>query len=602
MVRQFDENKIIGELLLARGLVSREQIESALYVQNQKPHLRIGEILLSMGLLSIEQLDHILSEHLSHQFIGTLLLSQGFISQEQLSHAVAEQERLGKKFGEVLTDLGYVTKFQLERLLATQRTLRRPKSAPTVFSDNLFKKTKIVATIGPASASEEMIRALIQAGVNIFRFNFSHGKHEDHAAIIALVRQIALEKAVTVGILQDIQGPKIRLGNVLGSPQLQQGDIYRLKPGRGECTAEIGYVSYDRLLEDVEPGAAILIDDGRLELSVEKKEQDCLACRVLTGGMLSSNKGVNFPGSFLKISVLTDKDKEDLIFGIKQEVDFIAASFIQTAADVMEVRNFIKEQGGKNFLIAKIERREAVQALQEIIAAADGVMVARGDLGVEFNPEDVPLIQKQIIRQANIAGKPVITATQMLDSMLNSPRPSRAEASDVANAILDGTDAVMLSNETAVGKYPLEAVRTMSRIIFKVEEMDSRLRVEDTETQRDITESLTAAATDLASEICAAAIIIPSFSGNSARLVARFRPSTLILAVSSSPSVCRQMMLVWGVYPICIEGSDDGTVHSNVIAYAVNSGILSAGNLVVIMDSVRTAAGRSRSLRVESVV
>lgn len=602
MSATYDDNRIIGELLVAKGYATTDQVTSALLVQGDKPHLRIGEILLSMGVITIEQLDSILSEHLSHQFIGSLLLSQGFISQEQLANATATQESSNRRFGEILLELGYVTDYQLNRLLNTQRLLRRPKTEFGRFGGR-FKKTKIVATLGPSCGTDDMVSKMILAGVNIFRINFSHGAFKDHQESIERVRRVAAKLNVTVGILQDIQGPKIRIGEVVGGKvQLVAGEILRLLPGDGPCDDKLCYVGYARLLEDIKPGAIILIDDGRIEAQVESVSDEGLITRVRVGGTLSSRKGVNFPGSYIHISVLTPKDRKDLLFGIQHDVDMVAASFIQTASDVVEVKEFLKENGGSAPVIAKIETREAVRTLQEILGVADGVMVARGDLGVEFQSEDVPLIQKQIIGQAIIAARPVITATQMLDSMVNAPRPTRAEASDVANAIIDGTDAVMLSNETAVGKYALETVETMCRIIQKAEAMDSRTKSDENESSRDIVEAITSAATNLAADIGAAAIIVPSYSGSSARLVSRLRKPTLIIANSSSAKVCRQMMLLWGVYPLHLEGEDTERMHPLTIERAMAEGYIAPGNLVVIMDSVQGAVGRSRCIRVETAV
>lgn len=602
MSATYDDNRIIGELLVSRGYVTIEQVQSALLIQSDKPHLRIGEIMLAMGLITIEQLDTILSDHLSHQFIGSLLLSQGFISQDQLANATNVQENSNRKFGEILLELGYITEYQLNRLLNTQKLLRRPRTEVGRLSGR-YKKTKIVATLGPSCSSDEMVASMIDAGVNVFRLNFSHGSYKDHQENIDRVRRVSNRMHVTVGILQDIQGPKIRIGEVVGGKiQLSTGTPLKLVPGDGPCTAELCHVGYARLVQDIKQGATVLIDDGRIEAVVEEVLDDGLMARVRVGGTLSSRKGVNFPGSYIHISVLTPKDRKDLLFGIESGVDIVAASFIQTAQDVIDVKEFLKTHGSTTPVIAKIETREAVRTLQEILGVADGVMVARGDLGVEFPSEDVPLIQKQIIGQAIIASRPVITATQMLDSMVNSPRPTRAEASDVANAIIDGTDAVMLSNETAVGQYALEAVETMCRIIHKAEAIDGRKNYQETESQRDIIEAITSAATQLASDIGAAAIIVPSYSGASARMVSRLRPRTLVVASSSDQRVCRQMILLWGVYPLHLEGGDAERMHPSTIVKALSEGLVSPGNLVVIMESVKGLAGRSRGIRVETVV
>jgi pyruvate kinase len=602
MNQDLDENRIIGELLISKGIVSRNQVTSALYIQGEKPHLRIGEVLLSMGLITIEELDRVLREHLSQQFIGSLLLSHGFMSQEQLAEAMATQEKTNQRLGEIAINLGYVTQYQLTAILEKQRLLRRPHLAE--MDEPLLgkKKTKLVATIGPSCASDEIVEKLMLGGVNIFRLNFSHGKHAEHLVSIERIRRVSQKLGITIGILQDIQGPKIRIGDVEGDEvELKAGSTFKLVTTPVTATAEIASVTYPRLLQDIKQGAIVLIDDGRLEVVVEAVTTEALVTRVKVGGKLKPRKGVNFPGTPLGISIITDKDKEDLKFGAQHNIDLVAASFVQSAADVLEVKAFLAEHGSKSPIIAKIERREAVYALQEILAVADGVMVARGDLGVEMPSEDVPLIQKQIIRQANIAGRPVITATQMLDSMINAPRPTRAEASDVANAILDGTDAVMLSNETAAGNYPLEAVATMCRIIAKTEHMQLGLPKNDMEPDghRQLSEAITGAVTHLATEINAAAIVVPSFSGATARLVSKYRPRCLIIATSSSQKVCRQMMLVWGVYPLHLTGDSPEELHPETVSIAMSQGLLNPGDLLVVMESVTGAAGRSRGLRVE---
>jgi pyruvate kinase len=603
MVNDLDENRIIGELLINKGIVSRNQIASALFIQQEKPHLRIGEILLSMGLISMEQLDRILRDHLSHQFIGSLLLSNGFISQEQLANAMAVQEQSGRRLGEILVELGYLTEYQLDALLHKQHALRRAPLAERTGAHSL-KKTKLVATLGPSCSTDEIIRKMIETGVNLFRLNFSHGTHADHAANIERVRRIAAEMHCTVGILQDIQGPKIRIGDVEGGEvQLVNGAKFELTNQPMIATAQMASVTYPRLLEDIPEGATILVDDGRIELRVVAVMERSLVTTVKVGGPLRPKKGVNFPGTPLGISVLTDKDKDDLIFGARNGMDWIAVSFVQSAEDILEVRSFLKQQGSRIPLVAKIERREAVYALQEILAVADGVMVARGDLGVEIEAEDVPVVQKQIIRQANIAGRPVITATQMLDSMIHAPRPTRAEASDVANAVLDGTDAVMLSNETAAGGFPVEAVETMCRIIDKAESINAHgTRHSQSEAQHQLAEAVTIAATQLASEVSAAAILVPSYSGSTARMVSRLRPSCLIVATSSSSEVCRQMSLLWGVYPLHLVGGSGEELDPRTISTAKERAFVKLNDLVVIMESVTGAAGRTRGIRVEKVV
>ncbi|MGL5032462.1 MAG: pyruvate kinase, partial [Microcystaceae cyanobacterium] len=339
----------------------------------------------------------------------------------------------------------------------------------------LPRRTKIVATIGPATQSKEVLRELIQAGATTFRLNFSHGNHEDHHNSIRLIRQVAFELNQPVGILQDLQGPKIRVGKFLNETQsieLKNGDPFILTSRSVECCQGMSSITYQYLTEEVPEGARILLDDGKLEMRVEKidKEQKDLHCRVVVGGTLSSNKGVNFPGVYLSVKALTEKDKEDLMFGLDQGVDWIALSFVRNPEDIDEIKGLIASAGKSVPVIAKIEKHEAIADMQAILEKCDGVMVARGDLGVELPAEDVPILQKRLIKKANELGIPVITATHMLDSMVSNPRPTRAEVSDVANAILDGTDAVMLSNETAIGKFPVEAVAMMATIAERIEQ------------------------------------------------------------------------------------------------------------------------------------
>src|SRR6476646_2943714 len=338
---------------------------------------------------------------------------------------------------------------------------------------NSLRRTKIVATIGPATSSPEVLRALIEAGATTLRLNFSHGTHEDHQRSIRLIRQTAFELNQSVGILQDLQGPKIRLGRFeTGSIFVQKGDRFTLTSHPVPGSQEISSVTYEPLADEVPCGSTILLDDGKVEMVVEKvdKEKRELNCRVVVGGTLSNNKGVNFPGVYLSIKALTDKDRKDLMFGLDQGVDWIALSFVRNPQDVLEIKELISNAGKQVPVIAKIEKHEAIEQMEDILCLCDGVMVARGDLGVELPAEDVPILQKRLIATANRVGIPVITATQMLDSMVNNPRPTRAEISDVANAIIVGTDAVMLSNETAVGSYPVEAVATMARIAERIEQ------------------------------------------------------------------------------------------------------------------------------------
>jgi pyruvate kinase len=340
-----------------------------------------------------------------------------------------------------------------------------------------LRRTKIVATIGPATSSPEMLKAIIEAGATTLRLNFSHGTHADHQRNIRLIRQTAFELNKPVAILQDLQGPKIRLGKFEnGSIVLAKGDPFILTNRPVVGMQEISCVTYEYLADEVPVGSRIMLDDGRVEMLVEdiNREKGDLYCRVTVGGTLSNNKGVNFPGVYLSIKAMTEKDREDLIFGLDQGVDWVALSFVRNPQDMIEIKELISNTGKQVPVIAKIEKHEAIEQMEAVLALCDGVMVARGDLGVELPAEDVPILQKRLIATANRLGIPIITATQMLDSMVSNPRPTRAEVSDVANAILDGTDAVMLSNETAVGKFPVEAVATMARIAERIEQEEAQ--------------------------------------------------------------------------------------------------------------------------------
>ena len=455
--------------------------------------------------------------------------------------------------------------------------------APMAVPD-LMRRTKIVATIGPATESPEMLRRLIEAGATTFRLNFSHGDHEDHAARIATIRQVAHELGVHIGILQDLQGPKIRLGRFEGGPiTLATGDPFTLTSREVACNQSIANVTYGRLAEEVTSGSRILLDDGRVEMVVEEVDlpSQTLHCSVTVGGVLSNNKGVNFPDVQLSIRALTDKDRSDLAFGLKQGVDWVALSFVRNPSDMQEIRELIRSHGYDTPVVAKIEKFEAIDAIDAILPLCDGVMVARGDLGVEMPAEEVPLLQKDLIRKANSLGIPVITATQMLDSMVSCPRPTRAEVSDVANAILDGTDAVMLSNESAVGDYPVEAVATMAQIARRIER-DYPLRVLDSHMATTIPNAICQAVSSIARQLNAAAILPLTKTGSTARSVSKFRPSTPILAITSDVDVARQLQLVWGVNPLVIqEQKSSGRTFSVAMAEAQAMGLLHDGDLVV---------------------
>lgn len=476
-----------------------------------------------------------------------------------------------------------------------------------MLSLNNPRRTKIVATVGPATLEPSTLRQLIKAGATTLRINFSHGTQQDHQKAIRLIRQTAFELDQPVGILQDLQGPKIRLGKFAeGQIELKKGDAYILTSRPVECNREIGYVSYDKLAQEVPVNATILLDDGKVEMKVEAvdKENRDLRCRVIVGGKLSSNKGVNFPGVFLSVKALTPKDRDDLMFGLDQGVDWIALSFVRNPQDILEIKDIIASAGKSIPVIAKIEKHEAIEQMDAILSLCDGAMVARGDLGVELPAEDVPILQKRLIATANRLGIPIITATQMLDSMVNNPRPTRAEVSDVANAILDGTDAVMLSNETAVGSYPVEAVETMATIACRIEqEQQTNIFNTKKRTKRSITHAISAAVGQIASQLGASAIMTLTKTGATARNVSKFRPKTPILAITPHVYVARRLQLVWGVKPLLVLDLSSATqTFQAAINVAQEKQWLSAGDLVVMTaGTLQGVAGSTDLIKVELV-
>lgn len=484
-------------------------------------------------------------------------------------------------------------------------------------SQNFFRRTKIVATIGPACANPQTLREMILAGATTFRLNFSHGSHEVHQNTIRLIRQTENELNQPIGILQDLQGPKIRLGkfecNVSpaekgqgkGFIDLKTGDLYTLTSRDVECNEKISFVSCEGvdLSQEVPLNSTILLDDGKVEMRVKEvdKIQKDLICEVVVGGRLSSNKGVNFPGVYLSVKALTEKDKQDLIFGLDQRVDWVALSFVRNPEDLKEIKDLIASAGKSVPVIAKIEKHEAIEQMEEVLSLCDGVMVARGDLGVELPAEDVPMLQKRLIRTANRLGIPIITATQMLDSMATNPRPTRAEVSDVANAILDGTDAVMLSNETAVGHYPVEAVKMMAKIADRIEQEQNRTSYDDMNTS--IPNAIAGAVSKIAEELNASAIMTLTKTGSTARNVSKFRPKNPILAVTPHVSVSRQLQLVWGVRTLLVlDLPGVKTVFEAALSVAQEKKLLKDGNLVVMTaGSVQGVAGSTDLIKVQIV-
>ncbi|MEM7062900.1 MAG: pyruvate kinase [Cyanobacteria bacterium P01_B01_bin.77] len=469
-----------------------------------------------------------------------------------------------------------------------------------------LRRTKIVSTIGPVTQNSETLRSLIEAGATTLRLNFSHGTHDDHQRSIRLIRQISFELNQPVGILQDLQGPKIRLGKFEnGSIRLKTGDSFILTSRPMPGTQTISSVTYEPLVKEVPTGAIILLDDGKVEMRVVSKdmERHNLNCEVVVGGKLSNSKGVNFPGVYLSIKALTDKDKVDLAFGLDQGVDWVALSFVRNPQDVLEIKEIIANAGKRVPVIVKIEKHEAIEQMEAILSLSDGVMVARGDLGVELPAEDVPILQKRLIATANRLGIPVITATQMLDSMVSNPRPTRAEVSDVANAILDGTDAVMLSNETAVGEYPVEAVATMAKIAMRTEKEQITQNSSETAASRTIPNAISQAVGQIASQLDAAAIMSLTKTGATARNVSKFRPRTPILAVTPHTEVARRLQLVWGIKPLLVvDLPSSNQTFQSAVNVAQEKELLHDGDLVVMTaGTLQGVSGSTDLIKVELV-
>ena len=418
---------------------------------------------------------------------------------------------------------------------------------------NLGKKTKIVCTIGPVSESHDKLALLVEAGMNVMRLNFSHGSFDEHQRRVDEIRKIMKKTGKTVAILQDLCGPKIRIGT-FKDPYitLHEGAIFTLTTDElVDGTQERVHINYPELPKEVKAGSIIMIQDGTKKLEVVEIKGNDVITKVMVGGRLSSRKGVNVPGANLSVNSLTDKDKVDVTFGIKNKVDFVALSFVRRASDVSELREILKQAGSTARIIAKIETPEAVENFDAILALTDGVMVARGDLAIEIPAEEVPLVQKMIINKCNAAGKPVITATQMLESMIKNPVPTRAEVSDIANAIIDGTDAIMLSEETTMGDYPVEAVKLMTRVAVRVEkEVYTRDTIAEYNETHDVTDVVSQSAVRAAHSVGATLIVALTRSGRAARMIARYRPAEQILALTDNSERAAQMTLTFGCYPL----------------------------------------------------
>ena len=446
-----------------------------------------------------------------------------------------------------------------------------------------MRRTKIVCTIGPASSSDKMLEGLIRAGMNVARLNFSHGDYASHRRVIRKLRFLERKLERPVAILQDLPGPKIRIGAVAGDRvRLQTRHLYTLTSRKILGTELAVSVSFPGLTRTVKKGDPILLGDGEIELEALQVSKYEVKCRIIVGGILGSHKGIHFPRSSLNIRALTRDDKKDLAFGIANKVDMIALSFVRNSQDILYARREMHQRGANIPLIAKIEKHEALDALDGILENVDGIMVARGDLGLEIAQQRIPAMQKMMIRQANHLGKPVITATQMLRSMVWNPRPTRAEVTDIANAILDGTDALMLSEETAAGDYPLDAVKTMAQVAEETETiLEPRQRFVGLE--KTIPEAICLGAISLARDLQVKAFLIPTTSGSTARLIARYRPHYPIIAVTPEPQTVKQLCLVWGVFPVPTRGfkSTDEMVRM-LQQKALESGLVKRGDLVAI--------------------
>jgi pyruvate kinase len=474
----------------------------------------------------------------------------------------------------------------------------------------MFSKTKIVCTIGPASQSLEVLKGLIRAGMDVTRLNFSHGTREEHTRILENIRIAATFSGEPLTIMQDLGGPKIRIGN-LASPsvELTPRSTIVITTEQIAGTAQRVSTTYENLPKDVRQGNTILLDDGKLQLRVERVEKNDTICKVIRGGTLLPHKGMNLPGVAVSVPSMTEKDKEDLVFGLEQDIDYVALSFVRTAHDITYLREFIVEhgkEGTKIPIIAKIEKPEAIDNIDSIIEETDGVMVARGDLGVELPAEEVPLLQKMIVRKCNQLGKPVIIATQMLESMVGSATPTRAEANDVANAVLDGADAVMLSAETSIGQYPVQAVEVMDRIIRGTEEHAGAFQRCNSESIPSIHvyDPLSRAACLLADQVKASAIVALTHSGSTAAHAAKFRPAAPIIAVTDREKIMRRLNLIWGIRGFIVENlkKDTDATFKMIEERLLKEGFIHEGDTVVMLAGIPLFEGHpTNTIKVDKV-
>lgn len=469
-----------------------------------------------------------------------------------------------------------------------------------------MRKTKIVCTLGPATDDENVMRQLMLEGMSVARMNFSHGSHEEQKKRLDMVKKLRKELGLPVAALLDTKGPEIRIGDIEGGKvELKKGQTFVLTTEDIVGNAEIVSITYKQLYKDVKPGDFILIDDGLIGMEVQKIDGEEIVCQVKNGGFISNHKGVNVPGVELKMPFVSQKDYEDIVFAAEQDYDFIAASFTRTADDILEIRKILEEKGGQYIhIIAKIENMQGVENCEEILRVADGIMIARGDMGVEIPLEEVPVIQKKLIRMALKASKPVITATQMLDSMIKNPRPTRAETSDVANAIYQGTGAIMLSGETAAGAYPIEAVRTMARIAERTEkdiDYSREFKPRRLAERPDVTNAISHATCTTAMDLNAAAIVAVTKSGRTVGRIAKYRPSCPIIGCATHSRVCRQLSLMWGVIPVEMqeeETADD--LFDHAVKLSEDKKLISRGDLVVITAGVPLGlSGTTNMLKVQ---
>jgi pyruvate kinase len=477
-----------------------------------------------------------------------------------------------------------------------------PMAAPVPPAVERGRRAKIVATLGPACSTEEVFRDLVRAGLDVARLNFSHGSHEQKAELIRMVRRVAREEGKPICILADLQGPKIRTGKLKDHKPvlLVAGERLTITPREIEGTKVLVGTTFTTLAENLEPGSRILLSDGLIELRVESVSGVDVTCEIINGGMLGENKGINLPGIAVNVPSLTEKDEEDLIFAIGEGVDTIAVSFVRTADDVRHVKNRLNALKSDAWIIAKLEKPQAIEHLDSILEVADGIMVARGDLGVEVPPEKVPAIQKHIIRRAAEYRKPVITATQMLESMIDNPRPTRAEASDVANAIYDGSDAVMLSAETAAGKYPIQAIAMMAKIVTETEPQPQLARIKPT--HLSVAETICECMAHAADDLDVGAIAIFTETGATARLLSKYRPEPPIYALSPHQAVINRSMLLWGTFPLlCERFRDTDKLVSMAEAMLQEGGYVQERQVVGIVAGTRTLSGATNFMRLHMV-